>query len=155
MYHRVMQRVPGPAQPPDCVAVDRFHDQLDGLLLRGHEIRPLRELLASRAEGKALPPRTIAVTFDDGYECIHRHAWPVLRELRIPATVFLATGYLGSSTPFPFDPWGVTNAARVPPAAYRPMTLDQCRELAAGGLIDFGAHTHTHRDFRGRPGAAS
>ncbi len=151
MYHKVMPSILGVPSAPDNVTPDRFRNQLTGLLKRGFRIRPLRELLQCDAQGKAVPQRTIALTFDDGYQSVYNHAWPVLRELQIPATVFLATAHLGAAAPFPFDPWGMAHATELPLAAFRPLALDECRRLADGGLIEFGAHTHTHCDFRGRP----
>jgi peptidoglycan/xylan/chitin deacetylase (PgdA/CDA1 family) len=54
----------------------------------------LTDLLVA-AERREIPPRAVAVTFDDGYAGVHRHAFPILRELCIPATVYLATGVIG------------------------------------------------------------
>ena len=124
-----------------------------GLLDRGFTIWPLRELLRYAALNRPVPPRTIALTFDDGFQSLYTEAWPILRELQVPATVFVATAYLGSVSPFPFDEWGLKHRDSLPPASYRPLTVEQCREMAAGGLIELGAHTHTHRDFRGQPEA--
>src|SRR5262249_56529208 len=50
------------------------------------------------------------------------------------------------------DQWGVAHASWAPAETYRPLRTAQCREMAAGGLVTLGAHTHTHGDFRGRPG---
>src|SRR5262249_23207598 len=35
--------------------------------------------------------------------------------------------------------------------SYRPLSVAQCHDMAVSGLVEFGAHTHTHQDFRGRP----
>src|SRR5690606_15967920 len=80
-------------------------------------------------------------------------AFPVLRRLKIPATVFLATAYLDSSRPFPCDDWSVTGQDDVPASAWRPLTTNECAEMQQSGLIELGAHTHTHQDFRNRPEA--
>ena len=152
VYHRVTEVVPGVPVPTINVPPARFRAHLAGLLARGFAARPLTELL-DRPAAEPVPPRTFVVTFDDGYENVYTHAWPVLRELKIPATVFVNTAFLGNDRPFPFDLWGNAHAAAVPPDAYRSLTLAQCHEMAAGGLVEIAAHTHTHADFRGRPDA--
>ncbi len=150
-YHRVASHVPGVPPPSHNVTPERFREQIEGLLRRDFTVWPLRKILHDAGEGCAIPPRTIAITFDDGFETVFIHAWPILRELSVPATVFLNTAYLDSNDPFPFDSWGGGWKGRVPPESYRPLTTAQCRELQAGGLIELGAHTHTHADFRARP----
>jgi hypothetical protein len=64
--------------------------------------------------------------------------------------VFLNTAYLNQVEPFPFDLWGLKWQGKTPAEHYRPLSVSQCRAMQAGMLIDLGAHTHTHQDFRGR-----
>jgi peptidoglycan/xylan/chitin deacetylase (PgdA/CDA1 family) len=153
LYHRITERRRGMPEPTWNVTPDRFRCQLEGLLARGFVAWPLRRVLDHGARGLPVPPRTFVLTFDDGYENVYRHAWPVLCRLGVPATVFLATAFLDRGVPFPFDDWSAAGSDQVPPDAWRPLTTDQCREMAAGGLVELGAHTHTHVDFRGRPAA--
>jgi peptidoglycan/xylan/chitin deacetylase (PgdA/CDA1 family) len=91
------------------------------------------------------------VTFDDGFAGVRDHAFPVLADLGVPATVFAATAFIGTSTPFPFDPWGARHAATTPPSLWRPLDWPACREMEASGLVSIGSHTHTHRDLRSDP----
>ena len=156
MYHRVTDPVPGLPRPTWNVPPALFRAQLAGLLGRG--FRPVRisEMLdrAARspgAGGHAPPDRAFAVTFDDGYLNNLTRALPVLEELGVPATVFVATAYLDGEGPFPFDDWPAKGDPRVPREAWAGMTTLQCRRLAASPLVELGAHTHTHQDFRGRP----
>ena len=151
MYHRVADSVRGVPAPSINVTPQRFRQQLTQLLELGFRFWPLKQVLAYRETGKVLPEGVAVITFDDGFECVYTRAVPVLRELEVPATVFVSTGYLGQSGPFPFDAWGVAQAQHVAAESYRPMTRQQCRELSWEGLIEIGAHTHRHEDYRGRP----
>ncbi|MEO8494729.1 MAG: glycosyltransferase [Planctomycetota bacterium] len=153
LYHRIADEVAGVRRPSMNVPPAQFEQQIRGLVQAGFVFWPLRRVLALVARGERIPPYVVVLTFDDGFEGTYRHSWPVLRELNVPATVFLATAYLDSEEPFPFDDWGQRYSRSIPPVTYRPLNIAQCRELAGSGLIEFGAHTHTHADFRGRPNA--
>jgi peptidoglycan/xylan/chitin deacetylase (PgdA/CDA1 family) len=150
MYHRVADHVPGVESPTWNVTPAVFREQMAGLLARNFRPWPLRRLIQAHAEGQSPPPGTFAVTFDDGHDSVYRQAWPVLAELGIPATLFLPTAYIDDAGAFPFDDWPAAGGANVPGEAWRPMTSEQCREIAADGLVELGAHTHTHQDFCGR-----
>jgi hypothetical protein len=143
MYHRIANPVPGYVWPTWNVTPQRFAQQLKGLLSRGWQPWPLREVLSCRARKLPIPRKTFVVTFDDGYANVFRYACPVLSELHVPATVFLATGYLDSEQPFPNDDWPAAGRPGVPRDAWRPLMTDECRRLTANGLVELGAHTPT------------
>jgi peptidoglycan/xylan/chitin deacetylase (PgdA/CDA1 family) len=147
-YHRVAPHTTGVSAPPYNVTPDRFREQLSGLLRRGFQFIPLRRAIVSHANGDPLPPRSVVVTFDDCFESVFTEAWPILKELQVPATLFLSTAYLDSDQPFPFDTWAEEFLDRVPSTHYRPIRTEQCREMATSELVELGSHTHTHADFR-------
>ena len=151
MYHRVADHVPGVDPPTWNITPAAFHEQMSGLLERGFRPWALRRMIEMRDLGQDIPPKTFVVTFDDGHESVYWHAWPVLRRLNVPATVFLATSFLDSQEAFPFDDWSAAGMNWVPVETWRPMTSAQCREMSADGLVELGAHTHTHQDFGTRP----
>lgn len=90
-YHRVAE----PAWDPYglCVAPRRFAQQLE--ILRDHANPIALPMLIQALGDGTLPPRAVAVTFDDGYADILTQAKPLLERYGIPATVFVTTGYLG------------------------------------------------------------
>lgn len=153
MYHRVSPEVPDTAPLTWNVTPDRFRDQLLGLLQLGYEAWSLKRLLNALAEGRDLPRRAFVVTFDDGYANNHDYAWPILRELSIPATIFLATHYLDREEPFPFDDWRDKGKPGVPADRWRPLSRSQVDAMMNDPLIEFGCHTHLHRDYRDDPAA--
>lgn len=55
---------------------------------------PLEKALTAMHAGRPLPPRSVALTFDDGYRDNLENAVPILRELEMPATIFLVPGFL-------------------------------------------------------------
>jgi peptidoglycan/xylan/chitin deacetylase (PgdA/CDA1 family) len=151
MYHRISPRFRGAASPTWNVTPARFRSQMIGLLNRGYTPWPLKKVIEHDARGERIPPRVFVVTFDDGYANNYTNAWPVLKELKIPATIFLATAYLESDEPFPFDDWSAAGSSAVPLDSWIPLTQSQCEEMCEGGLIELAAHTRTHADFRNNP----
>jgi peptidoglycan/xylan/chitin deacetylase (PgdA/CDA1 family) len=68
--------------------VARFERQMR-YLARHYRVVPLEESAEPGAPGR------VVLTFDDGYASVYRHAFPVLDRLGLPATVFVATDFVG------------------------------------------------------------
>ena len=99
MCHRVAE----PRWDPWALSIARarFDEQLRHLAAERIPL-PMCELVA-RLEDGTLPARAVAVTFDDGYVDNLRVAKPILEKHGVPATVFLATGYVGRHSEFWWD----------------------------------------------------
>jgi peptidoglycan/xylan/chitin deacetylase (PgdA/CDA1 family) len=137
IYHRIGARAGLELDLPEAT----FRSQMRHL--REHaEAVPLRDALEAMAGGRGPSRDVVAVTFDDGYLDVATRAWPVLRDLAIPATLFLATGFLDRDVPAPLS--RAPAAGAEPP---EPMAWDQVGEMAASGLVALGSHSRTHRDF--------
>ena len=105
-YHRVLRELPGPAFgfDPELVSASaaQFRAQLDFLRRHFHPLR-FRDVIEAIDEGRPLPPRAIVITFDDGYDDNHRIAFPILRELGVPATFFVSTGHIDTGRAYAYD----------------------------------------------------
>jgi len=96
VYHRITDDVADSdaAILPDAgVSVTCFRRQMSFVKQKMNPV-PLRDLAKCLREGRQMPERAVAVTFDDGYEDNHRLAYPVLKEWGIPATIFVTTGFV-------------------------------------------------------------
>ncbi len=76
-----------------CVTSKYFAEQMEMLSKYAHPVS-LTKLVQYLKEG-SLPPKSVAVTFDDGYADNLYEAKPTLERFAIPATVFVCTGYAG------------------------------------------------------------
>lgn len=99
MYHRLAS----PRVDPWGLAVrpDRFEQHLAVLRRRRHPL-PMSEFV-SRLERGTLPDKAVAVTFDDGYVDNLHEASPRLASAGVPATLFLATGFVGQRHEYWWD----------------------------------------------------
>jgi peptidoglycan/xylan/chitin deacetylase (PgdA/CDA1 family) len=111
MYHRVVaDKNDDPLDTGMCVTRERFEAQIE-YLARTADIVPLGETVAALASGKVQPRRwMLSITFDDGYRDNLTLALPVLERLKLPATVFVATGGLERNDPFWWDRVGAALA---------------------------------------------
>jgi peptidoglycan/xylan/chitin deacetylase (PgdA/CDA1 family) len=129
MYHAVAT-APNDATRELSVAPEAFTEQMAMVGDLGLTPVSTAELAASWRSGGPLPPHPVLITFDDGYEGVHRHALPVLAKHGFAATLFVSTGWIKGA----HDTGGGLDTM---------LDWDQVRELAAGG-VEIGGHSHTH-----------
>ena len=116
------------------VSPSRFRAHVELLGDAGFDFVTVAEL-AQRAGGREPPPGLVAVSFDDGMDDNHAVVLPILREYGVPATVYVATGFIGEP-----NPWIAADAGA------RMMTVPELCELVEAGF-ELGAHTVTHPDL--------
>ena len=75
-----------------------FGKRMRLLRRKGFPVLGLDEALDAIAAG-TLPPNAVAITIDDGFYSVYRCAWPILRELGLPATVYVTTYYALKKNP--------------------------------------------------------
>jgi peptidoglycan/xylan/chitin deacetylase (PgdA/CDA1 family) len=99
LYHRVARLRTDPWSL--AVTPRRFGEQLEVLRREANPIR-LGQYLRAHQDG-SLPDRCVVVTFDDGYADNLHNAKPLLERYGVPATVFLASGFIGCQHEFWWD----------------------------------------------------
>jgi len=82
MYHRFRSGV-----------TEQLHRQL-AAFRRHYEVLSLGEIADILDRNKPLPPKTLAITVDDGYRDFLENAFPAFESLGVPATVYLVTDFL-------------------------------------------------------------
>ncbi|MFI9807083.1 polysaccharide deacetylase family protein [Streptomyces sp. NPDC052301] len=129
MYHSVAA-APNDATRALSVAPEAFAEQM--ALVGDLGLTPVTtaELAVRWRTGRPLPDRPVLITFDDGYEGVHRHALPVLAKHGFPATLFVSTGWIRGA----YDTGGGLDTM---------LDWPQVRDLASGG-VEIGGHSHTH-----------
>lgn len=96
IFHRVLS-VRDELRPSEPTAA--IFEQRMRWIRAQFNVLPLGEAVAGLKRG-SLPERPLAITFDDGYADNHDVALPILSKLGLPATFFVATGYLDGGRMF-------------------------------------------------------
>lgn len=120
MYHRFGDE----RHPSTNIRLEQFEAHLAEIASGGYNVRPLPEIVAAVRAGRALPPKTIAITIDDAFLSVWKEAWPRLRKAGLPFTLFVATRPVDRGTP-DFMNW------------------DQIKELSDAG-VTIGSQTESH-----------
>ncbi|MDI2130216.1 polysaccharide deacetylase family protein [Yinghuangia seranimata] len=128
IYHRVG----GGTRDELDLPADRFAAQLD--TIPDGRVVPLDTAL-DRLESDDRTP-SVVLTFDDGFADVYANAWPLLRDRRLPFTLYLATGMVGDTMRWE----GSTGTSAGSPA----LTWEQLAEMQDSGLLTIGNHTRSH-----------
>lgn len=109
------------------LAPSAFRAQIEWLVRRGVSVVRLEEI--------GNHPQGVALTFDDGFVNFYEHAFPLLCQYHLPATVFVVAQYCGRANDWPGQLPGIPRLEL--------MNWRQLREIAAHG-VTLGCHTATH-----------
>jgi peptidoglycan/xylan/chitin deacetylase (PgdA/CDA1 family) len=112
-------------------------DDLCRFFRRHFSVMPLSELVWRLRQNEPLS-RGLCITFDDGYRDNYAVAAPILRKYELPATFFVATSFIESSTVPEWDARDGFDSEW--------MSWDDVRSLRQMGF-DVGGHTMTHADL--------
>lgn len=132
LLHRVTDEIPEDGLTIGCT---RFRE-LCRTLAQRYRVVSLGEIYRLTRSGAALPPRTLAITFDDCYRD-NLAAARVLAEHGLPATFFIPTAFVGTDYVFPWD-----SALKQMPN----LSWEDVRAMHQLGF-EIGSHTVSHPDM--------
>jgi len=132
-YHALSEHWPAPLS----VTPSKFEAQLRLLIERGYRGATIHAAIHAPPA-----PKTLAITFDDGYRSVLELALPILSRLGLPATVFVPTDFPGTQELMTWP--GIDGWLNGP---YRselmPMSWQELGVLVAAGW-EVGSHTRSH-----------
>ena len=156
MYHYV-SRFPGAI----AVSPEHFEDQCRGMAEYGWRGIGLDEAEGFLLKGAPLPPRSLLITFDDGYLDNYVYAWPILRKYGHKGVVFAVTERMEAEKkcrPTLADVWEGLPPSSLPPVdapmhdtpfgyqVRRDMffSWEEARHMESSGFMSVAAHSARH-----------
>jgi peptidoglycan/xylan/chitin deacetylase (PgdA/CDA1 family) len=140
MYHMVTHPVPGARFNGMRVSPSMFESQVKWLKDNGWHFFTVTELVE---QWDQLPPKSVAITFDDGYADNALHALPILQKYGAKGTVYLVVDR--HSTEWSTHKKKKHNSGEL---KREPKLSDaQVLELIDSGCVELASHTMTHPNF--------
>ncbi len=129
-YHHIQPLAEAKAQGHGGLTVDSgiFDSQMAYLVSRGYKTISADQLAAALAGHLGVPAKSIVVSMDDGYDDIHKYAYPIIQKYGIVASLAIPTGLMNNP-------------------GY--MNWDQLREMTGSGKVFVYNHTWSHANLAG------
>ncbi|MBQ4834327.1 polysaccharide deacetylase family protein [Pseudoalteromonas sp. MMG010] len=128
-YHHVSNTLPSVTS----ISGDTFTEHLRYLKTNNYNVVALNTLINALEQGKMLPDKTVAITFDDGYKNNYEQAAPILEKFGYPYTIFV-------------------NPTLIDEKMNYVMGWDHLRELAKKGALianHSAQHNYLHQKLKG------
>ena len=103
---------------------ESFGAQMEFLHKHKYNVMTLENLAAYIKDKKIIPPKTVVITFDDGFYNNYECAYPILKKYNMPAAIFIIVSKIGSPG---YLGW------------------KEIKEMSDSGLITIGSHTISHK----------
>ena len=145
-YHRIVDPASGERCNPSLLSATPtgFETQMRHLARR-YRVVGADEVAAAYRRERRLPDRAVLVTFDDAYRDVGEVAWPIMRALGLPATVFVPTAFMAGISGQFYKQFALTIAASTIISAFNSLTLSP----ALGALMlkahKKDEHGHAHQ----------
>ncbi|MEM9081703.1 MAG: polysaccharide deacetylase family protein, partial [Verrucomicrobiota bacterium] len=120
-YHEFSSDRPNTAMR---IQTGKFRRQMEAIRNLGYPVITMDEFMAWKRGQNELPPRCFLITIDDGWKSVYTEAYPILKEMNLPFTLFLYKKYV--------DGGG------------RALSSEMINEMLSSGLCTIGSHSVSH-----------
>jgi peptidoglycan/xylan/chitin deacetylase (PgdA/CDA1 family) len=127
MYHHIGP-VTDEKERKYFISKEIFSQQIDLMIEKGFQPISLSQLETAYEKKGKLPNRSVMITLDDGWEDNYIYAFPVIKEKKVPVTIFLSTAQIGVEKEI--------------------LNWQQIEEMADSGLVEFASHGANHKRLR-------
>lgn len=135
LYHKIDWPAPDSKVRGGFTPPARFARQMAYLKKRGFVFYTASALMEHFREHGMFPPNAVTLTFDDGWKDNYTNAFPVLKQLGIPATIFLIPTCIGQTS---------AKAQAEGESGREHLSREEILEMSRHG-IEFGSHSMNHR----------
>lgn len=140
MYHMVREPIPGKKFNSLRVSPKNFEMQIKYLHDNGWHSYTMEEVILQK---NTLPPKSVVITFDDGYQDNLTNALPILKKYGFKATIYLVNDRHNRD-------WSGYRKAKNEGAGLKDepkLSDDEVKALLESDLIEIGAHTLSHANL--------
>jgi len=91
--------VESPNDPRMEISREQFRQQMHYLAVAGYNVIPLKQAWEyATGQRAALPPRSVVITFDDGWRSTYTEVFPEMKRRKFPFTVFIYPNIVGKTS---------------------------------------------------------
>ena len=145
-YHDVTATTEEALRDETAVSVNRLVTQFNWLQSHGYTPVNMDQILAARRGERALPPKPVLLTFDDGYRSFYDRVMPLLELYEFPAVLAPVTSWINAEPGSKID-YGDQAVERE-----KFLSWEQLKEIADSGLVEIASHSHDlHRGIIANP----
>lgn len=131
MYHQISEE----GKDALTISLPDLDRQFKYLVEKGYRSISFAELKEWHDQGKSIPPKSVVITFDDGYLNNKTYLLPLLEKYRLKASIFLPLAHLGK-----VNQWDAGNEPI--------MDIETVSQIAELPYVEFGIHSFDHKNYK-------
>lgn len=121
----------------DAITAAKLTSHFQWLKENGYTVVSVQDLIDARDGKKNLPPKSVVLTFDDGYKSFYRNVFPLLKAFNYSAVLAICGIWV--------DTQGKKGLYRAPNTQPKPdqfMTWAEVKEVSDSGLVEIASHSY-------------